>query len=413
MTPPSPTPCRIPAPALTPGTSSRLPALDGLRGIAVLAVMLHHFSPWQPGDSGYRAFLAGITASGWAGVDLFFVLSGFLITGILYETRSGPHYFRTFYARRALRIFPAYYAVAAAMLLLLPALDHFGVIHLGALSGGQSSLLTELTELRHEQAWFWLYGMNILACLGQNLYVLNHTWTLAIEEHYYLLWPLIVYLLPRRGLLFACAAMIIIALGLRITLPFCGGNWDMASYLLTPCRMDGLAIGSALAILARSTPQETLVRAARIVFLITGVLLLAHIAWRHRLDNENYLLRSVGLTVLSFFFAAALTLAVTASPASLIGRFAANRLLVFLGIYSYGIYLFHRLLVWPMARFAGVSFFNRLLHFQPAAEVLSVLAAIAATVGLAFLSWHLYEKQFLKLKKYFAYPAPVLPMPGI
>ena len=92
----------------------------------MLGVLLHHFSPWAFGEGGFRGVLAGITASGWAGVDLFFVLSGFLITGILLDTRSQPAYFRKFYARRVLCIFPVYYALLACLFVILPALDYLG-----------------------------------------------------------------------------------------------------------------------------------------------------------------------------------------------------------------------------------------------------------------------------------------------
>src|SRR4051812_39004746 len=110
----------------TTGASRRahegfIPALDGLRGIAILLVLFHHFTIYRP-DRGLDKWLANIPAAGWIGVDVFFVLSGFLITGILLDARDRRHYFRNFYARRALRIFPLYYLVVFVGLILLPKL---------------------------------------------------------------------------------------------------------------------------------------------------------------------------------------------------------------------------------------------------------------------------------------------------
>jgi peptidoglycan/LPS O-acetylase OafA/YrhL len=123
-------------PALAAAANPRIPVLDGLRGIAVLAVMIHHFSPWSPGAPGYRGVLGAITGSAWIGLDLFFVLSGFLITSILANTRDAPHYFRNFYARRALRIVPLYYGVLACVFFVLPALDALGIFPLHTHVGG-------------------------------------------------------------------------------------------------------------------------------------------------------------------------------------------------------------------------------------------------------------------------------------
>ena len=154
-----------------------------------------------------------------------------------------------------------------------------------------------------------------------------------------------------------------------------------------------------------------LIAIARWTFLITAILLAAHVVREHRLNNESdYLFRSVGLTVLAFFFAALVALGVTRLP-GVLHRLATHRVLVFLGVYSYGIYIFHRPLVWPLVRLAGPERLGRMLHYQPAGDVLSLLIAIAVTVAVAYVSWHLFEKQFLKLKRYFAYQAPVVPMP--
>src|SRR6185369_11722869 len=133
-------------------TSGHLLQLDGLRGVAILLVMVYHFCLPHPGFHGHSSgFLLQWAQGGWMGVDLFFVLSGFLITGILVETREQRHYFRNFLARRFLRIWPLYYLSLLLLVVLVPM--------------AMSTTPPELQSMREEQAWFWLYGANWLFAL--------------------------------------------------------------------------------------------------------------------------------------------------------------------------------------------------------------------------------------------------------
>ena len=194
--------------------SLRLPALDGIRGLAILMIMQYHF--WGLGFGlveraprlGLDRWVASIRELGWTSVDLFFVLSGFLITGLLLDAkaRSG-HYFRNFYARRSLRIFPLYYLFLAFVLTVaghIPFLAAYATI----------------PELRAHQLWFWTYGVNVAACVpaigAQIPVVYTHFWTLAVEEQFYLVWPLVVFTLDVRRLRATCIGMVAVALGLRI-----------------------------------------------------------------------------------------------------------------------------------------------------------------------------------------------------
>src|SRR5690349_16429753 len=157
-----------------PGPLRREPALDGIRGLATLAVMLFHFTMFEQSSQPlYRAGLA-LASLGWASVDLFFVLSGFLITGILLDTKGQQHFFRNFYARRALRILPLCYAVLAVVMLVLVA---------------TASVRTpESREFLGRQVWLWTYTTNIEFLVygywnfNFGRLWLNHFWTLAVEE---------------------------------------------------------------------------------------------------------------------------------------------------------------------------------------------------------------------------------------
>jgi peptidoglycan/LPS O-acetylase OafA/YrhL len=173
-----------------------IPALDGIRGIAIIAVMVFHFflfgglSPQNKIDGIFYA----VAKMGWAGVDLFFVLSGFLITGILHDSRGNDGFFRIFYARRFFRIFPLYYGALVLFLVVLP------------LSGAAWKALETGPK---EQFWLWAYVTNIRIALdndwGRVPKALIHFWSLAVEEQFYLAWPFLVYFASRRVVLRLCA----------------------------------------------------------------------------------------------------------------------------------------------------------------------------------------------------------------
>ena len=201
-----------------------------LRGIAILAVILLHLTSalTVAPESLSARLLKQAGSFGWSGVDLFFVLSGFLITGILADTRDAPRRFRTFYARRALRILPLYYGFLL-LLFAVPAL-------LGA-----RAYVTPLDQ----QLPYWLYLQNIWWLRTEALAFSAHLWTLAIEEQFYLAWPLLIFTLSPRNALRACAALLLGTLAYRVAAVLTGADLH-AVYFQTPARLDGLALGGAI-----------------------------------------------------------------------------------------------------------------------------------------------------------------------
>ena len=224
-------------------SAARVPVLDGLRGIAILAVMLYHFQQYgvMDGGSGWEAVYAGVVGLGWTGVNLFFVLSGFLITGILYDSREDAHYYRVFYARRTVRIFPLYYATLAAYFLVIPLVRR----HLHA---------PDLVDLAGTAAQFctWTYLLNwLIGAKGFTVVsaLIQHFWSLSIEEQFYVVWPWIVRNLTRRRLMLLCAGLTAGALALRAMLDLL--HRADAAYTWTFCRTDAMAIGALIALAAR------------------------------------------------------------------------------------------------------------------------------------------------------------------
>ena len=207
--------------------------------------MLHHFVGVGNAFLPANRVLSGFAATGWLGVGVFFVLSGFLITRILLGTKSRPGYFRNFYARRTLRIFPLYFASVAIVL---------------AVSRWLEPPTTEAAQLRAHQAWLWLYGVNFLsvltsAHLSSAWFSVNHFWSLAIEEQFYFVWPAVVRFSRSRSFAWVCAAVALTSMVARAWAHRSLGG--RAAYLLTYARLDTLMIGALLAVSSLHRSGET------------------------------------------------------------------------------------------------------------------------------------------------------------
>jgi peptidoglycan/LPS O-acetylase OafA/YrhL len=377
-----------PAGALSPTDSTvepklqgHVPALDAIRGLAILGVLLFRFGGGSAGYASAGTPVVPLIELGTRGVDLFFVLSGFLITGILVDAKSKPRYFLNFYARRTVRIFPLYYAVLLGTLLVWPALAGF---------------TEELQPAQDNAPWLWLYGANVLQawrgewCLGY----LNHFWSLAVEEHFYLVWPAVIYWLSKQNAMRACGVLFVAATLGRVVWLKLGGN-DVAPEVFTLFRMDGLVAGAWLALAARSEGGLRRFALPAKVVLIATTLLLIPLSIKH----VRLLTLVDSLWVVEC--AALLVVVVTASPATFLGRCGTSPVLHWLGKYSYGLYVFANLLIPLLASVVTAGGLASLLGSQLAGQLAYLVLMSGVTCGAALASWHLFEKHCLKLKKYF------------
>ena len=385
-----------PTDSAKPRRAVHIPALDGLRGIAILLVLVFHFSQaaYDPRATGLRALLQKLTGSGWAGVDLFFVLSGFLITSILYEAKHSAGYFKNFYMRRVLRIFPLYYGVLVAAFVVIPLFHPY-----------QTRVYRNIAA---HQGYLWAYLQNFVRIEWKGF---THFWSLAVEEQFYLVWPAVVFLLHRKTLMRVCGTVMVAALTLRVVLVT--RHYDpQAVYYWTPCRMDTLAVGAFLALAAHGRNGiAAFAKPAAVGTGLTGVALVGLFAWKRGFWFGNPAVQTVGYTLLALFCGCLLVRAVAARAAGPWGRVCNSVGLRFFGKYSYGIYVFHGLLVpWlaaalPVPRLAGR------LHSFYLAWAVHLIVGTLASLALALVSWHLYEKHFLKLKRFFEYRATTLREP--
>ena len=385
-----------PHPPLRHSGRGHLKALDGIRGLAILMVASSHafLSNVLSGNLVQR--LAGeALLHGNVGVDLFFVLSGFLITGILVDTINDSGYFRKFYARRILRIFPIYYAVLFTFLLLTP------VLHLNW--GGMAiPLLLFAQNLRPDSIHNFHLGPVELA----------HFWSLAVEEQFYLVWPAaILFLRTPSRILRAAAIVSALALISRVTILLLKNPADSFYFIHvgTFFRADSLLCGAALAVLYRSRHWLATVRWAPPVFLVTIVII--HIGFWLEPRTHNHLLINLWdfgfrYTFLILNFGALIVWAL--KEGSLVHWIFQMRWLRFFGKYSYGLYVYH-LLILPAVISRLRPWFAAEFHSKFLGVLLSALVGLAACTLAAFLSYQLFEKHFLRLKKYFDYDRPTEP----
>ncbi len=322
---------------------------------------------------------------GWVGVDLFFVLSGYLITSILLKTRQEEQYYKNFYARRILRIFPLYYVTLLIIFPLLPALDK---------SLGPQTQAAWPLFLVYLQNWLYVFGREPSNVVGV-------TWSLAIEEQFYLLWPFIVQKMERRQLTRFILVFLALILAARLGLAFSArGLINLADlyYYASFIHFDGLLMGALLALAMNSDFWREWVRrqAGWIFWASLAALILIFASGSVNANLDNLPLMTIGYSLLALFFTACLALALTGEKINPLRRLFANRGLIFFGKYSYALYLFHL----PVGIFLLNLFWasgrkNAIIWLSYSA------LSFGITIFLALISWNLLEKRALSLKKYF------------
>jgi peptidoglycan/LPS O-acetylase OafA/YrhL len=367
---------QTPRPPPTSPQPARIRELDGIRGLAILLVLVCHYSaivnvPSIP----LIGTVCRLLDFSWSGVDLFFVLSGFLIGGILLDAKTSANYYRTFYARRAHRILPLYWLWT-------------GLFFLGVWFASGSTKY-EYTEIFNNRIPYWTYplflqnffqaGLRTFGCFWMSI-----TWSLAVEEQFYLLFPSIVRRLDRRGLFVFLCVCIGMAPLCRLALQSLGYSIH-GPFMLLPCRADSLALGVLVAMAKRDknvwakVVEHPGVQRFSMGFLLLGVALL--VRWHPRA-----ILNSVGFTLLALIYTCLLV--VVLSDHSKICRWVFGRtFLPKLGTLTYGVYLFH----YGLLHLAHVWILGSTAVIKDWPTLALSAATLALTLLLAEWSWRYFE----------------------
>jgi len=373
-----------------------VPVLDGVRGLAILMVLFAHFN----GETVLKEFfpVAGpiytkFALAGLMGVDLFFMLSGFLITSILLDSKNTEGYFRNFYARRVLRIFPLYYGALLLVFWILPSFISYD-------SAARNFL---------DHQWvLWAYLSNLpfsenIDWDGSNTIMMGHFWSLAVEEHFYLMWPLIVYVssldkLKRICLLWTVTSVLIGLFsampGIHETSPLIG--WSTLTF------SGSLTLGAYLAAIYYEGEGLTKLRPMALKYLPVMALcffifVLLPRGWGEWSGVFAYIKHGLSW----FVFAGLFVVLLTSTEKSILNSFFELPFIRFFGKLSYGLYVYHGIFRPLFEKFFDRHELISITGSPLLGVVLYFIICISITVLISWISWHFFEKYFLKLKRYF------------
>ncbi len=365
-------------PQLPLATQGRIPVLDGLRGLAILLVLLWH-GVFQ--FESRRRILSTLLMFGrlsWSGVDLFFVLSGFLIGGILLDVKNSAHYFQTFYLRRAYRIVPIYALVLAVYVIgrhLLP-------VHIPMFADFWEGSIPSLAYATFAQN-FWMARAGSFGPVAMIV-----TWSLAVEEQFYLTVPTVVRTLSRFQLVCVLGLVVLMAPILRSLLFLNFNHGDFAAYVLMPCRADGLSLGVLSALLVRDERVSKILLSKRTILCGVAGMLLAVLVWLsyQRYNELSRPMVTYGYSVLAVFYTCCLLIALTSN--GWVRRVLSNRWLTKLGGIAYCTYLLHLPLMEASVRLLGLTAGPKI--------VVGRLLGCAEALVIAILSWRFFEEPMLR-----------------
>jgi peptidoglycan/LPS O-acetylase OafA/YrhL len=380
---------------------------DGLRAVGLSLVLLNHFTL-----ATFPQWLYQLGNFGWIAMDSFFVMSGFLIAGILLDSRDKSHFFGKYYLRRSLRIFPLYYAVLLIWYLILTRTNY-------------GNDYRNLLQYWGSPTWFSFYLGNVHLSFMPFLpdkvsptvrWAYGPLWSLQIEEQFYLLFPLAVAFLKKnhlRNLLIVAACLSPL---IRILL-YCWqpNHWDM-QYTLLPCHCEGIALGALIAIRFRSGPWRISTR--KLGWCTTGLLLMAASGsvigtWGTQDEGWNTVWNRLAGYSISSIACACLLLWLICNRGSGITRLLRLPPLRYLGKICYGVYLLHPIGRWMVLE-ANKKHWIHLRNNDP----MFVFYGISLSIALAVVSWYCFEGPFLRLKDKISYGRPlgssarVLPITG-
>jgi len=343
--------------------------LDGVRAVASLIIMFFHFFQHLSVGGMFLGFLKKVSFIGQTGVSLFFVLSGFLITRILLSNKHSKKYFTNFYIRRALRIFPLYYLFLIIFYFILPLFLHFPY------------------STFNLQFYYWIFLQNIAITFNWERYGPGHFWTLAVEEHFYLIWPVIIYYFDFKRIFFIIKILIIIAFFFRGYLEF----KHLEIYYFSFSRMDELAIGSLLALMELKDYFKPKYNSIYLILML-AVFIPAIFLWLTYSGSANSIIQVVKYTIISLIYFLFIGYLISKSDKSILKQFFKSSFMSYTGKISFGLYVYH-----PVC-------FNIVENkFSSGNQIFNLIVALIFTYLIATISYYAFESKILKLKERFTY----------
>lgn len=367
-------------------SADRVPELDGLRGIAIFLVLIWHYAVIQIRAEPYSIahYLQRGLSLTWSGVDLFFVLSGFLIGGILLDNRDTSNYFKVFYIRRVCRIFPLYFLCLSLFFCLTYVLPDLA----------RTSPFNWLFE-KPMPVWSYLTFTQNFAMVQESTFGPNWlgvTWSLAVEEQFYLVLPLIIYFVPTRRLHYVLIFVILLAPGLRTLLFYYHPRPSFPTFVLMPCRADALLLG---VLCAYTTRQENLIRFLRghlaLIYVFCTVLLLGVATLIVKSQSVGSLaMSSYGYTILACLYACVLLIAVI-EKRGLVSAIARVKAFRKLGIIAFGVYMWHQ----AISGLTHALFLKQVPQMLNGLECSVTILGLLITLIIGYVSWSFIEKPFV------------------
>lgn len=362
--------------------TAHIPVLDGLRAVAILLVFVRHLLPAVPADGIPEMLLWRLQWFGWMGVDLFFVLSGYLITRSLVEMEGLKHRLSLFFSFRLLRIWPLY-LLAVSLALVLPFL----------LSTPEAAMGGEW--LRERQIWLWLHAANWLVFFeGELPFRLTILWSLSIEEQFYLVWPFLIFFFPRRIVVRVLVCYLIAAPLIRAGV--LASPWKIDLNVFTPLRLDGFAIGALVYLLPESLRNK--VFGGHLGIWIPLVYLFGACIHQKFVFYQGPAIQSFGYLALALLFGSLVHRGIEGRFSPPVMKLLSGKAAAFLALHSYAAYLIHDPLGWLAIQTGLLDLFLRAGFHGWASQLAFFLTVGAATCFLSWMIYHLMEKWFLKLK---------------
>lgn len=347
-----------------------LKELDGVRGLAALMVMGFHFFQFN-GFHGavWKEIVQKVSIFGQTGVTLFFVLSGFLITRILLKTKNENDFFKIFYIRRMLRIFPLYYFFLTIYYFILPLLFHTAFIEW------------------NKQWYFWVYLQNFAYTFNWSTIGPNHFWSLAVEEHFYFIWPMIVYFLPIRKITYTAYFLILLSFFVRVGLLHAG----YGVFYFTFTNLDALSAGALLAIkefkCGRSSFLAKTFRLQMAVLIVPTIIL-----WIFSEGKSLAVIQAFKFPLIAFIYYSFIGWVIAVGESSFLKSAFKMKPMLYAGKISYGLYVYHPIVFMYYAMYWKTGYF-----------ISDFLICFISSFLIATLSYYLFESKILNFKKYFEY----------